>query len=213
MIAFGVVFVLLLGEIDLSVAYVSGIAAVAVARAPAVLASRARLPAVDRDPARPRDRRRTSAIGLKGRSWRSRRAVVRRHAGRPPHLAGRHPQGPRRRATRSSSRTTGSTTPRPTTSSATRAGSSLRDHQRRVRAGGARGAVFRGRHEQVVRTGPVPWRCQARRSWPSRASARWRSCNHAKCRPHARRARLSPRLLRAARPAAAGLLMASSSSG
>ena len=57
MIAFGVVFVLLLGEIDLSIGYVSGIAAVAVGRDPARRLG-ARLPGMARDPDRARGRRR-----------------------------------------------------------------------------------------------------------------------------------------------------------
>ena len=57
MIAFGVVFVLLLGEIDLSIGYVSGIAAVVAAelQLPGTVA---RLRGLDRDPRRARGRRR-----------------------------------------------------------------------------------------------------------------------------------------------------------
>ena len=90
MIAYGVVFVLLLGEIDLSVAYVSGIAAVAVAEF--------QLPGSSHDfpgwlaiLARARDRRRDRARPGHGRR-KGRGAVVRRHARRPAHLAGGDPQ-------------------------------------------------------------------------------------------------------------------------
>ena len=52
MIAYGVVFVLLLGEIDLSIGYLSGIAAVTAATMQ--LAGRAQLPGLARDPDRAR---------------------------------------------------------------------------------------------------------------------------------------------------------------
>ncbi len=76
MIAFGVVFVLLLGEIDLSVAYVSGIAAVAVAefQLPGIVP---RLRRADRDRARARDRRRDRPRARHGRGE-SGGAVLRR---------------------------------------------------------------------------------------------------------------------------------------
>ena len=89
MIAFGVVFVLLIGEIDLSIAYVSGIAAVA---SPSSRSrSRARLSRLVCHLHRGRDRgdRRSARSGVvRGPD---RRTVVRRHAGRLPRLAGRDP--------------------------------------------------------------------------------------------------------------------------
>ena len=88
MIAYGVVFVLLLGEIDLSIGFVSGIAAVTAAELqlpdgrnyPGWLASCIGLAVV-------------AVIGAgAGHDRREdRRAVVRRHARRVPHLAGRDP--------------------------------------------------------------------------------------------------------------------------
>ena len=89
MLAFGVVFVLLLGEIDLSIAYLSGIAAVTVATM--------QLADGRNDPGwlailiglapRGGDRRGAGVVRRQDR-----RSVVRRHAGRPPDLAGRHPE-------------------------------------------------------------------------------------------------------------------------
>ena len=93
MIAFGVVFVLLLGEIDLSIGYVSGIAALAAAEFQLPSSSHD-YAGLDRDPARARDRcRDRHRAGHDGRQ--GRRAVLRRHARRAPHLAGRDPEGAR----------------------------------------------------------------------------------------------------------------------
>ena len=93
MLAYGVVFVLLLGEIDLSIGYVAGIGALVVAELQlpgsghqlngliAIVLAVARLC---------RDRRRA---GLDRRV--RRRPVLRRHARRVPDLAGRDPRAPR----------------------------------------------------------------------------------------------------------------------
>ena len=91
MLAYGVVFVLLIGEIDLSIGYVSGIAGVVVAQADQ-LPDRARgLPGWSRSCSR--SRRATADRRVPGLVRRlHRRAVVRRHARRPPDLAGRDPE-------------------------------------------------------------------------------------------------------------------------
>ena len=99
MLAYGVVFVLLLGEIDLSISYVAGIGALTVAilqnpGSPArFLGSPAEQPRAQR-PGRD-GRRRPGVRGDRltpghGRR-KGRRAVVRRDPGRLPHLAGRDP--------------------------------------------------------------------------------------------------------------------------
>ena len=89
MIAIGVVFVLLLGEIDLSIGYVSGVAGVTVAELQ-LPGSGHQLPGLvaiaARGPRRRADRR---VPGLVRRLHR--RPVVRRHARRPARLAGRDP--------------------------------------------------------------------------------------------------------------------------
>ena len=90
LLAYGVVFVLLIGEIDLSVGFVSGVAGVVVAKAqlpngaaPALVRLRlARAPCSDGDRRLP---------GIVRRA--DRRAVVRRHARRLRDLAGRDPAG------------------------------------------------------------------------------------------------------------------------
>ncbi len=79
MLAFGVVFVLLLGEIDLSIGYLSGIGALAVAELQ-LPGSGHDYPGMARDPARAR-RRAPPIGGVQGTDRREgRRAVVRRHA-------------------------------------------------------------------------------------------------------------------------------------
>ena len=90
LLAYGVIFVLLIGEIDLSIAFVSGIAGVVVAR---LQESEPLGPDLAwyiciaaRDPRDDGDRR---APGVVRRP--DRRSVVRRHAGRLARLAGRHP--------------------------------------------------------------------------------------------------------------------------
>ena len=92
MIAYGVVFVLLLGEIDLSIGYLSGIAAVTAADDAA--RGRAQLPGMARDPDRARGRR-GDRRGAGNDRREGRRAVVRRHARRAPDLAGSDPEDPR----------------------------------------------------------------------------------------------------------------------
>ena len=95
LLAYGVVFVLLIGEIDLSVGFVSGIAGVVVAQGaaadtaltcPGTSASSLRSLAATRDRCFP---------GIDRRA--DRRAVVRRHARRLRDLAGRHPAESARR--------------------------------------------------------------------------------------------------------------------
>ena len=86
LLAYGVVFVLLIGEIDLSIAFVSGIAGVVVAKLqdPTWADLTWYVCIAARDPRDDGDRR---APGLVRRA--DRRSVVRRHAGRLPDLAGR----------------------------------------------------------------------------------------------------------------------------
>ena len=97
MLAYGVVFVLLLGEIDLSIGYLSGLAAVSVAELQLpgggprrALRDRRADIGTARDPHRDRHRggprRRAGSDRGQGR-----RALVRRHAGRPADLPGRDP--------------------------------------------------------------------------------------------------------------------------
>ena len=124
MLAYGVVFVLLLGEIDLSISYVAGIGAVAVAELQlpgsghqihgllAMLAGIAICAVIGAGQG--------SIVALVGVP------VLRRHAGRLPDLAGRDPATARRDRARSSSRTAGSTTRPATASAARQAGSSPR---------------------------------------------------------------------------------------
>ena len=147
LIAYGVVFVLLIGEIDLSVAFVSGVAGVVVAKAQ--LPTGANLPwyvcvflAIL---AATRDRR---LPGLDRRA--DRRAVVRRHACRLRDLAGRdpahghagrdHDPGPAR-----------STTSRTTSSSTTAGWIMAARRQRRLRRRDARRRVRRPAARDRVR--------------------------------------------------------------
>ncbi len=94
MIAIGVVFVLLLGEIDLSIGYVAGIAGVVVAELQLPGGSweiKGVVAIVDRRDRYRADRR---PAGIDRRLHRG--AVFRRHARRPALLAGRHPLSDRR---------------------------------------------------------------------------------------------------------------------
>ncbi len=94
-IAIGVVFVLLLGEIDLSIGYVSGVAGVVVAKLQLPDSSweiKGVAAIVDRGDRRQRDR---PAAGLDRREDRC--PELRRHARGPAVLAGRHPPVDRRR--------------------------------------------------------------------------------------------------------------------
>ena len=116
-IAIGVVFVLLLGEIDLSIGYVSGIAGRRRREAPVPRRELA-------DDGHPRDHRRGDRDGAHrpapGQLRRDhRRPVVRRHAGRAAVLAGRDPLLDRRPGRDRDRRLARSTTSR-TTSSPTR---------------------------------------------------------------------------------------------
>ena len=120
MLAFGVVFVLLLGEIDLSISYVAGIGAVAVAELQLAGSGHqinGLLAMLGRHCHLRGDRLRT---GLDHRAGGC--PVVRRHARRLPDLAGRDLAGSRGNRARSSSRTAGSTTRPPTASAAWQAG-------------------------------------------------------------------------------------------
>ena len=96
-IAIGVVFVLLLGEIDLSIGYVSRYRGRRRRRVPAAR-TRWQIPGVLAIAMR--GHRSTALIGFVQGSVRrdNRRAIVRRHACRSAVLAGRHPQRDRRRA-------------------------------------------------------------------------------------------------------------------
>ena len=96
MLAYGVVFVLLLGEIDLSIAYVSGDRGRRRRGAPAAGQRPSRCPGSGRSSSRSLVGRRDRRLpGLVRRA--DRRAVVRRHARRAARLAGRHPARTRRR--------------------------------------------------------------------------------------------------------------------
>ena len=90
MIAFGVVFVLLIAEIDLSIGFLSGIAALTAAELQ--LPDGHNWPGLGVHPRRARRRRdHRSGTGHVRREGGG--SVVRRHAGRASHLAGRDPEG------------------------------------------------------------------------------------------------------------------------
>ena len=147
MLAYGVVFVLLIGEIDLSIGYVSGIAGMIAALLQQPDSDRAgssRL-AVHRDRARLHDDHRRLP-GLVRRA--DRRAVVRRHARRAPDLAGRDPAG-----TAGRDRDPGQHDQQRLRLLLQRPGRlDHRDHrQRRLRRGNARGRALGRRHGIPIR--------------------------------------------------------------
>ena len=90
MLAYGVVFVLLIGEIDLSISYVSGVAGVVVAQL-TLAGSSHELPGPARDRARDRCLRADRRVPGLDRGA-DRRACLRRHPRRLPDLAGRDPE-------------------------------------------------------------------------------------------------------------------------